>query len=81
MDVSDSGWGAALNQKSVRGFWTLSMKEELINYRELMTVFLALLSFKDLVKKKSVLIRTDNISAAAYINKLTGPSDLLYNLG
>jgi hypothetical protein len=55
-DVSDSGWGAALDQKSVRGFWTPSMKEESINYKELMVVFLALLSFKDLVKKKLVLI-------------------------
>ncbi len=80
-DASNSGWGASLGQKSARGFWTPMILEESINYRELMAVFLGLLSFKTEIKNKVVLVRTDNISAAAYINKMTGPSDPLYQLG
>ncbi len=80
-DASDSGWGACLGDESARGFWTPDMLEQSINYRELMAVFMALLAFKPLVMKKTVMIRTDNISTAAYINKLTGPSDPLYYLG
>ncbi len=80
-DASNSGWGGQLEDKSASGFWTPSMLIESINYRELMAVFMSLLSFKAEVRGKAVLVRTDNISAAAYINKMTGSSTNLFNLG
>jgi hypothetical protein len=80
-DASNSGWGGAMDLKSARGFWTPAMMEESINYRELMAIFMSLLAFKEDIRNKAVLLRTDNISAAAYINKMTGSSDPLYLLG
>jgi hypothetical protein len=80
-DASNLGWGGSIDQKSARGFWTPAMLAESINYRELMAVFMSILSFKEEIRNKVVLVRSDNISATAYINKMTGSSDPLYNLG
>jgi hypothetical protein len=43
-DASNSGWGDTLEGKSVRGFWTPAMLEESINFRELIAVFMSLLT-------------------------------------
>ena len=80
-DASNSGWGGALEGKSARGFWTPAMMNESINYREMMAAFMTILAFKEDLRNKVVLLRTDNISTVAYINKMTGQSDPLYNLG
>ena len=80
-DASDLGWGGTVNGLFARGFWTPDLLEHSINYRELTAVFLSLLAFQEQVKGKAILIRTDNITTAAYLNKLTGSSDSLFTVG
>ena len=75
MDASMSGWGAQIkgSNKMAAGFWNLRLSQMPSNYRELMAVLLALKSFS-FPRGKKVQILTDNITTAAYINQLGGPS-------
>src|SRR5690554_2717740 len=50
-----------------------------INQRELTAVLLALMSFKEVLRGKVVKVLSDNISTVAYLNKLSGKIDGLYN--
>ena len=74
-DASSLGWGGVLeglpgiNILTVQGKWTLSQQEWHINYQELMAVFLTLQHFQDQLKDKQVLIRLDNMTTCASINK------------
>ena len=74
-------WGGTLNGMMARGFWTPNLQQKLINYRELTAVFLLMLAFQEQIKGKTVLIWTDNITTAAYLNKITGSTDSLYLVG
>ena len=49
-DASETGWGAALIDKEARGIWSLEMSYEHSNVREMMTVLLALKSFRTLLQ-------------------------------
>ena len=72
-DASSLGWGGVLAkgavQLTVQGRWTFSQQEWHINYKELMAVFLSLQEFRDQVQNGLVLIRSDNTTTCAYINK------------
>ena len=71
-DASKEGWGAHLNERTARGFWSLPESNLHINYLELKAVFLALKEFQDLCVGKIVLVATDNTTVVAYINKEGG---------
>lgn len=78
-DASETGWGAVMGTQTAAGFWNNRMSCKPSNYREMMAILLALKTFKNL-HGKSVQILTDNVSAAAYINHLGGPSRELTQL-
>jgi hypothetical protein len=79
-DASGSGWGAACGGKEASGIWSLDMQHKPSNYRELMAVHMAILSFKDMLKHKVVQVLSDNITTVAYLNHLGGHCIELSNL-
>ena len=71
-DASGSGWGAVLSTPDCQpacGFWNRRVSEESANYRELLAVYLSLLSFRSLLSGKTVEVLSDNITTVAHINK------------
>lgn len=79
-DASGSGWGAICGNAEASGIWSAEMSMMPSNYRELMAVHMAVLSFKDLLKDKCVQVLTDNITTVAYLNHLGGHCMELSNL-
>ena len=72
-DASKSGWGAVCQGVPTGGRWTLEETKFHINYLELKAMFLALQSYVKSKTNVSVLIRSDNRTAIAYLNKLGSP--------
>ncbi|XP_068990421.1 uncharacterized protein [Neodiprion pinetum] len=71
-DASLSGWGAFCGGEGAHGIWSQAEKALHINHLEIKAAFLALKLFaKDLVSAE-ILLRIDNTTAIAYINKLGG---------
>ncbi|KAK7916624.1 hypothetical protein WMY93_012385 [Mugilogobius chulae] len=68
-DASLRGWGATHEGRTVSGVWSLQMRLCHVNYLELRAVHLALHHFLPLIKGQHVLVRTDNTTLVAYINK------------
>nr|XP_055051758.1 uncharacterized protein LOC129437577 [Misgurnus anguillicaudatus] len=80
-DASLSGWGAVFQSRSVNGCWTPRLCELHINMLVLMAVFLALKHFFPFLEGFHVLVRRDNTTVVAYINRQGGPRSLqLHNL-
>ena len=81
-DASASGWGAYCNIGHIEasGIWSVPMHNMPSNYRELMAVHMALLSFKDTVHGKVIQVLSDNITSVAYLNHLGGHCTMLSNL-
>ncbi|GFO41465.1 reverse transcriptase/ribonuclease h/putative methyltransferase [Plakobranchus ocellatus] len=76
-DASLEGWESNLMIESgyqAQGFWDLDMMGKSSNHREIMAVYLSLISFLPNIKGKSVQVLTDNVSTAAYINFQGGQS-------
>ena len=76
-DASETGWGATLSapvEQVASGCWGPEVSSESSNFRELLAVYLALLSFRDSLFGKSLEILSDNVTVVALINKL-GSSD------
>ena len=71
-DASLWGWGATHEGRSVNGQWRSELRSVHINVLELMAVFLALRHFLPYVTGAHVLVRTDNTTVVAYINKQGG---------
>ncbi|EIE86007.1 hypothetical protein RO3G_10717 [Rhizopus delemar RA 99-880] len=71
VDASNSGWGCAYLTQRAHGYWTNQEAQMSINWRELKAAFLALQAFPHLTNT-TVLIRTDNTTSLAYINKQGG---------
>ncbi|KAL2095574.1 hypothetical protein ACEWY4_007722 [Coilia grayii] len=71
-DASRWGWGATHEGRLVNGQWDSSLQTVHINVLELMAVFLALRHFLPHVENSHVLVRTDNTTVVAYINKQGG---------
>ena len=71
-DASGQGWGAVCQGASAGGPWTSQEKEFSINHLELLASFLALKSFVAQRRSISVLLRLDNITAIASLNKMGG---------
>ena len=73
-DSSMTGWGATLNTvHMVHGVWDQTTSDSRsINWLELKTVHLAILHFLDLLKHRSVMIRSDNLATIYNLDKQGG---------
>ena len=71
-DASTQGWGASCQGVNTGGPWTRREKENHINYLELFAAFLALQVFTQKVTVTSILLRMDNVTAIAHVNKMGG---------
>ena len=71
-DASRLGWGGHCLGNAAFGDWPRTGPLPHINVLEFQAVLLSLHSFLPLVHHHSVLIRTDNITVAAYINRQGG---------
>lgn len=69
-DASTSGWGVVINNRSYSGNWSATQYQHHINYKELLTVFIALQHPR--VKGQMINIISDNITTIAYINHFGG---------
>lgn len=71
-DSSNSGWGATDTVDSNFGFWSQVESNYPLNYKELLTVKLALERLADNLYDCQILLRVDNTTAISYINKMGG---------
>ena len=71
-DASDLGWGATDGTNEIFGFWSNTDVLHHINYKELLTVKLALISLTKNITNAHVLLRVDNTTAISYVNKMGG---------
>ena len=71
-DASHMGWGGHCLGHNAFGDWPRAGALPHINVLEFRAVILSLHQFLPLVRHRTVLIRTDNITVAAYINKQGG---------
>ena len=76
-DASLSGWGATHEGRTARGVWDDSLRGAAhINFLELLAVSLALREFEPFLRGHHVLVRTDNTTTMAYINRQGGVRSL-----
>ncbi|XP_041840350.1 uncharacterized protein LOC121639256 [Melanotaenia boesemani] len=75
-DASLSGWGAALLGRTANGVWPQRMAQLHINVLEMHAVFLALRHFLPHLYGRHVLVKTDNSTVVAYINRQGGTRSL-----
>lgn len=70
-DASLKGWGGTCLGRAIGGVWPPG-EERHINLLELQAVFLVLQHFSPLLEGRHVLVRTDNRTTVAYINRQGG---------
>lgn len=71
-DASLSGWGIVSNNKKSHGFWSFKDKKKHINYLELLAASFGLKCFAKNLFNCNILLRIDNTTAIAYINRMGG---------
>ena len=71
-DASREGWGATYQESQTGGMWMTEERRLHINVLELKAAFLALQLFVTHRRRTHVLIRIDNTTAIAYLNKKGG---------
>ena len=76
-DASDVGWGATWDEHSIQGRWSARQSRESINAKELRAVVLAISHWGHLLSGRSVLVYTDNVTAAAVVRRRGSPSSPL----
>lgn len=69
-DASLTGWGAVCGNNRTHGFWSSEDKQNHINYLELLAVFYALRCFGSDLRDCEILLRVDNSTALAYVNRM-----------
>lgn len=69
-DASLTGWGAACRGERTHGFWNSQEKKEHINFLELKAVLYGLKCFAKNRNACEILLRIDNTTAIAYINRM-----------
>ena len=75
------GCRASLNNTSTGGPWAPQEKSHHINYLKLLAAFLALKTFATNTHNKAILLRLDNVTAIAFLNRMGGThSETLCNL-
>ena len=73
-------WGVSLNNTSRGGPWVPQERSYHINYLELLA-FLALKTFATNTHNQAILLRLDNVTVIAFLNRIGGThSDTLCNL-
>lgn len=77
-DASDKGWGANLEGTHAAGTWGVELASAHINVREMAAVYNAIRSFEDRIRGRSVLVRSDNTTVVASLNRMVGRSDALH---
>lgn len=75
-DASRSGWGATMLGRAVNGTWDPRLAQAHINLLELWAVFFALKHFLQFLQGRHVLVKTDNTTVVAYINRQGGTRSL-----
>lgn len=71
-DASLTGWGLVCNNIKNHGHWTDNQKKFHINYLELLAAFIGLKTYASKLSHCELLLRIDNTTAIAYINKMGG---------
>jgi hypothetical protein len=71
-DACETGWGAHLETLHVSGKWEPEMTGRHINFLEMEAVNRAVSAFSSQMLNQVTLLRTDNTTVAAYINKEGG---------
>ncbi|XP_052473657.1 uncharacterized protein LOC128030230 [Carassius gibelio] len=71
-DASLTGWGATQEGRTVNGLWPSRLRSAHINYLELMAIWKALNYFLPRLQGHHVLVRCDNTTTVAYINRQGG---------
>ncbi|XP_014233125.1 uncharacterized protein LOC106656583 [Trichogramma pretiosum] len=71
-DASDVGWGATDGKNKICGIWNSVQSTYHINYKELLTVLYAIESFTEQLRSSRIILRVDNSTAIAYINRMGG---------
>ena len=71
-DASLTGWGVVCEGKRAHGFWTETEKSKHINNLEVIAAMMGLKCFANDLRNCDVLLRVDNTTAIAYINKKGG---------
>lgn len=71
-DASKTGWGAYCNGRKAHGHWSLKQSRLHINQLELKAALLALKCFANVLSNCELILRIDNTTAMAYINKMGG---------
>lgn len=71
-DASKTGWGATCKNETTHGFWSERESQFHINYLELLACYYALQCFASSKTNCNILLRVDNKTAIAYINKMGG---------
>ena len=73
-DASSIAWGAWTGSQKAQGFWNNRVAYSSSNYRELLAVYMGLMSFRRILRNKHVQILSDNITVVAFVNKFGGAS-------
>jgi hypothetical protein len=71
-DASESLWGGHMKGFTAQGPWTKIQHRLHINHLEMWAVLNSLQTFRSMVEKRNVLVRTDNTTVCQYINKCGG---------
>ena len=79
-DASDGGWGATDKVNEFFGFWNKQEISTHINYKELLAIKYALKEIADNMKNCNLLLRVDNTTAIAYLNRMGGVRIKKFNL-
>ncbi|XP_067214193.1 uncharacterized protein [Linepithema humile] len=69
-DACLTGWGAFCNGTGAHGNWSIKEQSLDINHLELRAALLALKSFAGDLTNQQILLRVDNTTALAYINRM-----------
>ncbi|XP_077862457.1 uncharacterized protein LOC144344249 [Saccoglossus kowalevskii] len=76
-DASMTGWGGHCMDGIAHGQWNEKQRKFHINRLEMLAVQFSLQSFKKAVKNRAVLIRSDNQTVVAYLNKEGGTKSVV----
>jgi len=71
-DACNTGWGAHIGTLQASGKWEPAFRGRHINFLEMEAVHRAVTAFQDTLSNQVTLLRTDNSTVAAYINKEGG---------
>ena len=78
-DSSDYAWCGFYDDSTANGFFTSDEFHNIIAFKELLAIFYALRSFVKFFKGNHILIRSDSVSAVAYVRDMGGMHNSLMN--